>query len=49
MNKEEDPKKALGLRLAHVGINGGTPENAEKITKQLATLLGLGTTELAPS
>ena len=46
---EEDPKKVLGLRLAHVGINGGTPENAEKITKQLATLLGLGTTELAPS
>lgn len=49
MNTEEDPKKALGLRLAHVGINGGTPENAEKITRQLATLLGLGTTELAPS
>ena len=24
MNTEEDPKKALGLRLAHVGINGGT-------------------------
>ena len=49
MKTEEDPKKALGLRLAHVGINGGTPENAEKITRQLATLLGLGTTELAPS
>ena len=45
----EDPKKVLDLRLAHVGINGGTRESAEKITKQPATLLGLGATELAPS
>lgn len=38
----EDPRKVLGLRLAHAGINGGTQESAEKITRQLATFLGLG-------
>ena len=41
-------QKMLGLELEHVGINGGTPEEAEKIARQLALLTGLPTQERGP-
>lgn len=49
MATTDDPKQLFGLRLAHVGINGGTDENAKDIATKLAALLGLGFHEEPPS
>lgn len=46
---QEDPKQVLGLRLAHVGINGANPADAQKIASELAALLGLVSHEEPPS
>lgn len=44
----QDPVEALGLRIAHVGINAATPEEAERIASQFETLMGLSRNVVAP-
>ena len=45
---ESAVQKMLGLTLQHVGINGGTPEEAEKAARKLALLTGLPTQDRGP-
>lgn len=43
-----DPVQDLGLRIAHVGINAASSEEAERIAERFATLMGLARNETAP-
>jgi 2-dehydro-3-deoxyphosphogluconate aldolase/(4S)-4-hydroxy-2-oxoglutarate aldolase len=45
---EGDPKELFGLRLAHVGINTDSVEEAERIAAQFQALMGLEPKHLAP-
>lgn len=41
MNTSENPAELFGLRLAHVGINTNTPEEAASTADALCALLGI--------
>ena len=41
----ENPVELFGMRVAHVGINAGTPEEAERIARQFSLLMGLDPVE----
>ena len=40
-SQAENPVDLFGMRVAHVGINAGTPEEAEQIADRFALLMGL--------
>lgn len=44
----DDPKQLFGLRLAHVGINAASDEEAEAIAERFQTLMGLERRVVAP-
>lgn len=44
----EDPVELFGLRIAHVGINADSPDEAERIAGSLETLMGLERRHSAP-
>ena len=41
MSSADDPKELFGLRLAHVGINAASEHEAEVISGQFDSLMGL--------
>lgn len=41
----ENPVELFGMRVAHVGINAGTEEEAERIADRFALLMGLSKDE----
>ena len=45
---ESAVQKMLGLSLLHVGINGGNPEEAARIARQIALLTGLPALDRGP-
>lgn len=43
----DDPVELFGLRIAHVGINADSREEAERIAARFETLMGLGRNRIA--
>ena len=40
-----NPVELFGMRIAHVGVNADSPEEAERIARQFSLLMGLGPVE----
>lgn len=42
----DDPQKAFGMYVAHVGINAQDEQDAQRIAEQFSTLMGLPTHDM---
>lgn len=48
MPTSENPVDLFGLRIAHIGINTDSPEEADRVAAQFETLMGLTANHIAP-
>lgn len=47
MPTSENPVDLFGLRIAHIGINTDSPEEADRVAAQFETLMGLTANHIA--
>lgn len=48
MPTSDSPVELFGLRIAHIGVNTDSPEEAERVAAQFEALMGLPVNHVAP-
>lgn len=48
MPTSDSPVELFGLRIAHIGVNTDSPEEADRVAAQFETLMGLPVNYVAP-